>query len=172
MSKFGGSSSRKLPKAVKSEEFKKLINVIPKKDKISRVAFLLSYGSGLRISEVTSLQKQHIGTRMIEIWEGKGGVDRTVPLPKGWKPWMLDHIPIPRTQRSLQRRFKKYSKLVGLPNFYTFHSLRHGFATRCVEEGVPLNHIQVLLGHNNINTTGIYLAARPEDALKSYEEMF
>jgi type III restriction enzyme len=63
-------------------------------------------------------------------------------------------------------------KKVNLNKEYTFHSLRHGFATRLVENGVPINQIQVLLGHSNISTTSVYLRAAPMDALKSYEDFF
>tara|TARA_Y100000310_G_C20439924_1_gene695579 strand:- start:253 stop:774 length:522 start_codon:yes stop_codon:yes gene_type:complete len=164
--------SRKLPKAVKSEEFIKLIQATPKKDKVARVAFILAYGAGLRISEVIKLKKENISESHIEIWESKGKVDRTVPLPRGWKQWMLNEIPIKRGERTLQRKFKKYAKLANLQSFYVFHSLRHGFATRCVENGIPINHIQVLMGHSDISITGIYLMARPQDALKSYEDKF
>lgn len=150
------------------------MKVIPAKDNISKVAFVLAFGSGLRISEVVKLQKENIDTerKTISIWDSKGGVDRAVPLPKMWRGWMLRLIPIGRSIRTLDRNFIKYSKKSKLPSFYTFHSLRHGFATRLVEKGVPLPHIQVLLGHSDVSTTGIYIKARPMDALKSYEERF
>ncbi len=169
---ISGGGSRKIPKAVKSDEFISLIKATPKKDKTARVAFILAYGSGLRISEVLRLQKLNIRDTHVEIWESKGKVDRTVPLPRGWKRWMLDEIPMKRGERTLERKFKKYSKKAGLPEHYVFHSLRHGFGTRCVENGVPVNHIQLMMGHSDISITGIYLKARPMDALKSYEENF
>ncbi len=56
--------------------------------------------------------------------------------------------------------------------FITGNSLRHGFATRLVKQGVPIHHIRTMLGHSNISTTNIYLEANPLDALKSYEEHF
>ena len=85
---------------------------------------------------------------------------------------MLNEIPIKRTQRTLQRKFKKYSKLAGLPEHYVFHSLRHGFATRMIESGVPIHQVQLALGHSNVATTSIYLRASPDDMLKKYEELF
>jgi len=85
---------------------------------------------------------------------------------------MLNEIPIKRTQRTLQRKFKKYSKLAGLPEHYVFHSLRHGFGTRMIESGVPINQLSLLLGHSSISVTNVYTKARPQDALKSYEELF
>lgn len=165
---------RKLPKAIPGEEFVELMKKVPAKDKIAIVAFTLSYGAGLRLSEVLKLQKLEIDVKrkQISIWGGKGGVDRSVPLPKLWRSWMMDLIPIKKTGRTLQRKFVKYRDKAGLQKYYTFHSLRHGFATRLIEKGVPITHIQTLLGHSDVSTTGIYLKARPMDALQSYEVAF
>ena len=165
-------TNKKLPKSLTPEEFKKLIEVTPKRDKEARVAFLLAYGSGLRVSEVKNLKPVFVIEPRIEIIEGKGGRDRIVPIPKGWKQWMLDVLPIKKSIRSLQRNFKTAAKKAELNPLYTFHSLRHGFATRLFENGVPPNQVQLLMGHSNLATTSIYARARPMDALKSYEDLF
>ena len=166
------SESRTLPKGLTPEEFLKLIKATPKTDKIARVSFLLAYGSGLRVSEVLKLTKENIRGNHISIWEAKGKVDRTVPLPKGWRQWMTDVLPITRTDRTLERKFRKYCKKAKLPNHYVFHSLRHGFGLRCVEKGIPINQVQLLMGHSNLSVTNIYTKARPQDALDKYEELF
>lgn len=166
------SSNKKLVKGLTPEEFKKLISMIPSKDKISKTAFLLAYGSGLRISEVLNLKRIDIKDKYISIWDAKGGKDRTVPKPKGWRDYMTNEIPIKVGERSLQRRFKKYCKKAILPDHYVFHSLRHGFGTRLVESGVPINQVSLLMGHSSISVTNVYTKARPQDALKSYEELF
>ena len=85
---------------------------------------------------------------------------------------MIDVIPINKSDRTLQRRFKKYCKIAKLPEHYVFHSLRHGFGTRMVESGVPLNQLQLLMGHSSLSVTNVYTKARPQDALKSYEDLF
>lgn len=169
-------SQKILPKSLTAEEFKKLVLATPKRDKSALTSFILAYGSGLRIQEVVNLQKSDIrkdvSPPIISIRQGKGGKDRTVPLPKGWKDWMLSQIPIKKTMRSLERNFKSSVKKARLNPHYTFHSLRHGFAVRLVESGVPLPHVQMLLGHSNLSTTNIYTRSRPMDALKSYEDLF
>ena len=166
------TNSKKLVKSVTAEEFKKLIKHTNKKNKEALTAFILAYGAGLRLSECTNLKPENVKPPIINIWEGKGGRDRTVPVPKGWKQWMTDTLPITKTGRSLQRNFKTYSDKAGLNKNYSFHSLRHGFAVRLIESGVPLNQVQVLMGHSNIGTTSIYTKARPMDAIKSYEDLF
>ncbi len=164
--------SRKLPKSVRKEEWDKLIRVIPTKDKVSLVSFLLAYGSSMRISEVMRCDPKHFRENSIFIPESKYGVERVVPLPKGWRKVFLDFLPIKCSGRTLQRKFKAYCVKADLNPLYTFHSLRHGFATRALESGIPINQVQIALGHANIATTSIYTKAAPQDLLKSYEEKF
>ncbi len=164
--------SRKIPKAVRPEEFILLIKKVPTTDLIARISFLLAYASGLRISEVLRCKKEHFKGNSLFIPESKYGVERIVPKPKGWKDIFYKEIPLQRVARTLQRKFKAYSKDAKLSDYYTFHSLRHGFATRSLESGVPINQVQVLLGHSNISTTSVYTKANPHDAIKSYEDLF
>ncbi len=164
--------SRKIVKCVRPEEFQQLIKEIPTKDKISKVAFLLAYGAGMRISEVLRCSPNHFRTNSIFIPESKYGVERVVPIPKGWREVFFKLIPIQKSVRTLQRKFIKYRDAAKLPDYYTFHSLRHGFATRLLENGTPINQVQVLMGHSNISTTSIYTKANPTDAIKSYEDLF
>lgn len=166
------STSKKLVKALTPEEFKQLISVIPIKDKLAKTAFLLGYGSGLRISEVIKLKQINVKSNYLNILDAKGGKDRVVPKPKGWKEYMFDQLPIKRGERTLQRRFKMYAKKAGLEKHYVFHSLRHGFGTRMAESGVPLNQLMILMGHSSLSVTTIYTMARPVDAIKSYEDLF
>jgi len=86
--------SRKIPKSVRPEEFKKLILQIPKKDSDARISFLLAYGAGMRISEVMRCRKEHLKGNTIFIPESKYGVERIVPLPKGWKEIFNKELPI------------------------------------------------------------------------------
>jgi integrase/recombinase XerD len=165
--------SRKLPKCIRPDEWDRLIKEVhKKKDKIALVAFLLAYGAGMRISEVLRCKKEHFRDNSIFIPESKYGVERVVPLPKGWRKDFFNYLPPPRSERTLQRKLKMYAKRAGLNPKYVFHSLRHGWATRMLESGVPINQVSLGLGHSNIATTSIYLKAAPQDLLKSYEEKF
>lgn len=166
---------KKLPVAINVDEFSKLIKQTTRLD--YKIIFLLGFGAGLRVSEVVKLEKRDINfkERNISIRQAKGGKDRIVPLPKGLKESHLKHIPLKIGVRQMQRAFKDTSKKAGLlknkPDLH-FHSLRHGFATRCASEGMPIHHLRTLMGHTNISTTNVYLEANPQSALKSYEELF
>lgn len=164
--------TRKLPKCVRPEEFKSLIEYTPKDDVRARIGFLLAYASGMRVSEVLRCRREHFRNNSIFVPQSKYGVERIVPMPKGWKQDFEKYLPLGITARTLERMFKRYSQRAGLPSYYTFHSLRHGFATRMIESGVPPNQVQVLLGHSNLATTSIYTKANPIDAIKSYEDLF
>jgi integrase/recombinase XerD len=166
---------KKLPVAINEDEFYKLIANTKKKE--HKLAFLLGFGSGLRLSEITSLQPRNIryNEKIISIEQGKGSKDRTVPLPKGFKEDYIKYLPLKMGNRALEIAFKRACSRAGLleikPTLH-FHSLRHGFASQCVANGMPIHYVRTLMGHTNISTTNVYLEMNPKEALKSYEEMF
>jgi len=162
----------KLPISLKEEEFALLLKNTLKAH--HKIAFLLGFGAGLRVSEVVNLRAQDIDFKgkKILIRQGKGLKDRVVPLPKGFKIRMIDYLP-KCSQRSLQRAFKSSLKRSGIEREgLKFHSLRHSFATHLLEKGMPINQLQLLMGHSNIKVTSIYLKANPLEAIKSYEKYF
>ena len=126
----------------------------------------------MRVSEVHKVKQEDIKGNTIFIEDSKNDRDRVVPKPKGWQPYMDSILPLGKSLRTLQRKFTIYAREAGLSKDYSFHSLRHGFATRLLEAGMPINQVQLLLGHSDIATTGIYVLANPKDALQSYDEVF
>jgi len=167
---------RVLPKSMNDGEFKLLLKNLSKNKKFkeTKIAFLLGYESGLRISEITHLKKEHINLKAKRIFveQGKFSKDRVVPLPKTWKSYMMDYIPIKKGIRALQRNFKSAKEKAKLDTKFSVHSLRHSFATNLLERGMPINQVQLLMGHANIAATNIYVLANPKDALAKYEEVF
>ena len=167
--------AKKLPVAITIEEFTELIKHTNKPK--HKLAFLLGFGSGMRISEIIHLQQADVDLKLkrILIKQGKGSKDRIVPIPKGFKDSFMALLPLNLSVRALQRAFLRAcvrSKInINKPTIH-FHSLRHGFATRLVNQGVPIHHVRNMMGHTNISTTNVYLEANPVDSLKSYEEFF
>ena len=164
---------RKLPAYINAEEFEKLIKVVKKPH--HKLAFILAFSAGLRVSEIINLKQEHLDFqgKRIFIKEGKGGKDRVVPLPKGFPQSYLKYIPLKCGVRALEISFKGAVKRAKIQREgLHFHSLRHSFAIRCMEMGMPLNQIQVLLGHESISTTSVYLKINPKDALESYERLW
>jgi integrase/recombinase XerC len=185
--------SKKLPTYLTPDEFTKLLDATKKYH--HKIAFLLAFGSGLRLSEVVGWErpdgdnippleknKVDLAKKQIFIVDAKNGKQRVVPVPKGFKVKMLDYLPLTKkyknilsARRSIQKAFADAVKRSGLketkPTLH-FHSLRHSFGTRLVNQGTSINQVQILMGHDNMSTTGIYTHADPQDALKSYEEKF
>lgn len=166
-----------LPIEVDEKEFAAIIEIT--KQMHHKIAFLLGWGSGLRISEVVNLKPGDIRLeskpRQIRINMGKNSKDRIVPIPKAFKKSHLKYIPIKCGVRALQKAFIMYSEKAGVkkdkPKVH-FHSLRHGFATQCIRKGMSLPVLKILLGHEDIQTTAIYINLVPEEALNEYYDKF
>jgi site-specific recombinase XerD len=129
------------------------------------------YICGLRISEAVSLQPRQIdAARGVIRVVGKGNKQRLVPLPAtlltamrlAWKThgnpqWVFatraqgPHV----NGRSVRTAVGYASACQGVADL-TPHCLRHGFATRLLEQGVELRVVQILLGHASIRSTEIY----------------
>ena len=166
---------KKLPTWIEADEYGKLI-----KHTLSRhhkLAFMLGFQSGLRVSEMVDLKPENVDLerKSIMIRNSKGGRDRVVPLPKHWRNDYIKMLPFKCGRRSLQKAFDSAAKRSGLkkikPNM-SIHKLRHGFAKRLIDQGVPLNQVQLLMGHSAASTTSVYIHANPKDALDKYQEVF
>ena len=168
--------SRKLPKIITQEEFEQILKAEPKK--VYKVAFTLGFEAGLRISEVVGykdhikpLDKSNIEGNIIRVVSGKGRKDRIVPKPKRINAAAISLLPITLDRRSLEYRIKKLGKKV-LNKDITFHTLRHGFGSHLANKGMSLHQIQLLMGHENLATTGIYLHANPIETINRALDLF
>lgn len=168
---------KKLPVDVTENEFTLLLQNT--KSMKHKVGFLLAWGSGLRVSECVNVNVGDVDMdeKTIRVNQGKGSKDRIVPLPRGFKEKHIEYVDqLSRTNtRTLQKAFKRSAEHSGLlknkPTVH-FHSLRHGFATQCLRKGISLRAIQMMLGHNDLSTTAIYLQLKPEEALNEYQDKF
>ena len=141
-------------------------------------AFYLNlYGSGLRLSEMLSLQTHDIdGKRMLlHVRNGKGGKERFAPLTdagytafrhywKMYRPVNANNYVFPdctRTctlsTRAFESMFKKVSKDAGLCKTATPHTLRHSFSTHSLQSGMDLMTLKEMLGHASLSSTSVYL---------------
>ena len=169
------AKAKPLPIEVTQDEYIEVLEVA--KFMHHKVAFMLSFESGLRISEVVNLKKEDIDERncQIRINMGKNSKDRIVNLPLSWRSHLIKYIPTKCKQRALQKAFIDASIKTGLkakkPKIH-YHSLRHGYATESLRSGVDLYTISKLLGHEDISTTTIYAHLCPEDAIRELRSKF
>lgn len=164
----------KLPSVLSKQEIILVYNQI---DNIKyKTIFLTLYGTGLRISEALSLRIQDIDSKrmIITVKNGKGGKDRYVMLsdkllhslreyyktlkikPKTYLFTGYD-INKPINMRWIQHIISSAGKKANILKPVTPHVLRHSFATHLLESGVDIRRIQLLMGHNSLRTTAIYM---------------
>ncbi|WP_179352234.1 site-specific tyrosine recombinase XerD [Winogradskyella vidalii] len=174
---------RKLPDTLSVEEIDTLITSIdlstPQGER-NRAIIETLYSCGLRVSELTNLKLSDLFFEedFIKV-TGKGDKQRFVPISPLTKKYisiyMKDirpHIPINELHRDilfLNRRGKQLTRAmiftiikqlvekIGLNKTVSPHTFRHSFATHLLENGADLRAIQLMLGHESITTTEIYM---------------
>jgi integrase/recombinase XerD len=173
---------QKLPLVMSIDEMKRSLAVASSLK--TRVLFSLGYGCGLRASEIVRLKVKHIdrAQSIIRIEQSKGRKDRNVMLSpemlnllrQWWKVRSSRHdagIPLqerwlfpsrksagqPITTRQLNRLFHECTDAAGIRKHVTVHTLRHSFATHLLDHGTDIRKIQLLLGHEKLDTTARYL---------------
>lgn len=147
-----------------------------------RAILELLFSSGLRVSELVGLDKDHINLKRREFMvRGKGQKDRPIFISEGAADWLQKYIdkridntkPLfvrysgskkvdlsgnyhRLTARSVQRMIAGYALKAGITKHVSPHTMRHSFATDLLMNGADLRSVQALLGHSNISTTQIY----------------
>ncbi|MFA6790718.1 MAG: site-specific tyrosine recombinase/integron integrase, partial [Parcubacteria group bacterium] len=140
----------------------------------------LLFSAGLRVSELSSLNRDHINLKTQEFSvRGKGGKIRIVfvsdTAKEALKKYLDKRIDIDPalfirtrkngelkeddlrlTPRSIQRIVKRCAKKAGIVKDVHPHTLRHSFATDLLANGADIRSVQAMLGHSSITTTQIY----------------
>lgn len=161
-----------------------------------RAIIELLFSSGLRVSELVNLNRDHVNTKRREFMvRGKGQKDRPVFIGEAtaarvedYLAARLDNLPPlflsysrnntastsgdyrRLSARSVQRIINKYAKLAGITKHVSPHTMRHSFATDLLMNGADLRSVQVMLGHSNISTTQVYTHVTDEHLREVYEK--
>jgi integrase/recombinase XerD len=174
---------RKLPDTLSIQDIDRLIAAIDlSKEEGERNKAMLEtlYGCGLRVSELVSLKISDLffDEGFIKI-TGKGNKQRFVPIGKTTQKYMETYKNLIRTRIPIQkghedtlflnRRGKQLTRAmvftiikdlavkINLNKSISPHTFRHSFATHLLENGADLRSIQLMLGHESITTTEIYV---------------
>lgn len=156
----------------------------------------LLFSSGLRVSELANLDRDHINTKRREFTvRGKGQKDRAIFIsPRAAEA--IDTYLAARTDsltplflnysrnnltgtsgnyrrlttRSIQRLISKYARLAGITKKVTPHTMRHSYATDLLMNGADIRSVQTLLGHSDISTTQVYTHVTDQHLREVYEK--
>lgn len=176
-------TGRKLPDTLSTVEIDSLIQAIdlstPEGERNKAMLETL-YSCGLRVSELISLKLSDLFFEegFIKI-TGKGNKQRFVPVGKSTIKIVTSYVNQIRVHLSIQKNFedtlflnrrgrqltramvftiiKNLAIKINLNKTISPHTFRHSFATHLLENGADLRSIQLMLGHESITTTEVYM---------------
>jgi len=187
---------RSLPKPISISQVRRLLEQPTKlstpEAKRDRAMLELLYASGMRVSELVSLNLGDIDTEggYVRCF-GKGHKERLIPIYKQAALAVAEYVTETRphlahsdaepalflnrrgdrlTRQGLWQILKGYAKSAELDKEITPHTLRHSFATHMLSGGADLRSVQELLGHANISTTQVYTHLTTEHIRRTYEK--
>jgi len=191
-------TEKKHPRVSEFDEIKRLIESPAQfeKNKIislrNQTMLEVLFSTGMRISELLNFKLDQIDKKGRIFIRGKGKKERFVYLtpraqkclnnyletrtddsPFSFVPYSGSHNQDKNKKISpsyLQRKIKKYRELLGINIPLSAHSIRHGFATYLAESGANPAAIQILLGHESLDTTTRYVHASDRYAEKVHHK--
>jgi tyrosine recombinase XerC len=184
---------KRLPSFLTLDEVKRLLeapDLSTPQGQRDRALLELLYASGLRVSELVSLELGQINldTNEIRVW-GKGSKERVVLMGKPAAEALSNYLTHGRPkllaekrsnalflnrygqripERRVQRILEQYAKKSGIGKKVHPHMLRHTFATHLLDGGADLRVVQELLGHARLSSTQIYTHVTKGQARKVY----
>ena len=191
--------SRKQVTFLHYDEVSRLIEQIDCSDEVGlrdRAIVELLFSSGLRVSELVNLNRDHVNTKRREFMvRGKGQKDRPVFVGKSaaehvdaYLSVRMDNLPPlflsysrnnissmtgdyrRLSARSIQRMVSKYARLAGITKHVSPHTMRHSFATDLLMNGADIRSVQTMLGHSSIATTQVYTHVTDQHLREVYEK--
>ncbi len=196
-----------LPKTVRKQvtflthdEVGRLVDAIPAdgapQHLRDRAIIELLFSSGLRVSELVNLNRDHINTKRREFTvRGKGQKDRPIFISakaariiEGYLATRTDSLPSlflnysrnnvtdssgnyrRLSARSIQRLVERYAKLAGITKHVSPHTMRHSYATDLLMNGADIRSVQSMLGHSDISTTQVYTHVTDQHLRDVYEK--
>ncbi len=184
---------KRLPSFLSIEEINRLLeapDLSTPQGLRDRALLELLYASGLRVSELVSLNLEQVNleTNEIRVW-GKGSKERVVLIGEPAAGALIAYLSQGRPEllaekrsnalllsrygkrliaRRVQRILEKYANIINIGKRVYPHILRHTFATHLLDGGADLRVVQELLGHASLSSTQIYTHVSKSQAKKVY----
>ena len=187
-----------LPKAITPNEVDELLEQPCKRTtpeaRRDRAMLELLYATGMRVTELVSLDLANVsvdGKNPFVRCTGKGAKERIIPIHEQATEALAEYLTEARplmvrnknekalfvnrrgerlTRQGFWLILKGYARAANLREDVTPHTLRHSFATHMLRGGMPLRHVQEMLGHANISTTQVYTHLTTEHVREVYEK--
>ena len=170
---------RKLPQVLTSQEVELLLaqpQCVDQKGYRDHAMLELLYATGIRVSELISLDVEHVNLAAGFIRCYSKNKERIIPLYPGAVRAISDYVRNVRPQLAVEgehalfvnmngermsrqgfwKIIKGYQEKAGIKTDITPHTLRHSFAAHLLANGADLRSIQEMLGHSDISSTQIY----------------
>lgn len=186
---------KSLPHSLSEQETEVLLNMPDQETPLGvrdKAMLELMYSSGLRVTELVTMEMSQLGLRqgVIRII-GKGNKERLIPMGEEALSSIETYIASARhellkghnhdvifvslrgqqmTRQTFWHRIKHYAQLAGIRKHLSPHTLRHAFATHLLNHGADLRTLQMLLGHSDLSTTQIYTYVAKERLKKLHQE--
>jgi len=184
-------AAKRLPRTLSPDEAVRLVSL---EDATTfgirdRALFELAYSCGLRVSELTDLDIEHLDAAAGEVRvTGKGAKTRIVPVGShalaAIGAWLGQRKSLARageealfvgragrrlTPREVQKRIKRWAAAAGLDVDVHPHMLRHSFASHVLQSSGDLRAVQEMLGHASIASTQVYTHLDCQHLAKVYD---
>jgi integrase/recombinase XerD len=187
-----------LPKAISPNEVDELLEQPCKRStpeaRRDRAMLELLYATGMRVTELVSLDLANLNLDPENAYVrcfGKGAKERMIPIHEQAAEAVQEYLEEARpllvrnknekalfvnrrgerlTRQGFWLILKGYARAANLREDVTPHTLRHSFATHMLRGGMPLRHVQEMLGHANISTTQVYTHLTTEHVREVYEK--
>lgn len=183
---------KKMPETLSIEEINLLLGQ-PSRDNPKEIrdkAMLeLLYATGMRVSELISLEIKDVNLSMNYIICKDTNKERVIPIENAAKSALEKYIKTARpalcdngkflftnlkgeqmTRQGFWKLIKAYARKAGIEKDITPHMIRHSFAVHLVSNGADLKAVQEMLGHSDISTTQIYLKGRQSKIKEEYDK--
>lgn len=188
--------NRKIGTVLTIDEVKKLLdqpNLSRKTHIRDRAIMEALYSTGIRLSELLSLEVYHVDLKdkVLYIRKGKGKKQRVVPMGNSAvkyvreyiekiRPWhvrknrkertlFLNNAGLPMTKGNVQGMLRKYRIGAGITKNVYPHAMRRTCATHLLQQGADIRYVQELLGHRHLRTTQFYTKIMPVDIKKTHD---
>ncbi len=185
---------KRVPNVLTSKEVELLLEQpkdVDVKGKRDKAMLEFAYATGMRVTEIISLDIDDVNLEEGYVTCHHGGKQRNIPLGKMAIKALKEYIEEARdllikyedekalfvningrrlTRQGFWKIIKYYKEQAHIAKDITPHVLRHSFATHLLQNGADIKAIQVMLGHSDISSTQVYMQFQDQEIKNAYKK--